>query len=105
MRLPMRRCVSTAIVGCPKATLFNTTLAVFLPTPARFQRLARFRHLASVFFKKLCAHRNHVLRLGAIKSDALNGWRQPCFAQFQNTQARSALGNNLSVARFTLLSV
>ena len=40
VRLETRKiCVSTAMVGSPKAT-FSTTLAVLRPTPAGLQRLA-----------------------------------------------------------------
>ena len=44
--LTRKMCVSTAMVGWPKAT-FSTTLAVLRPTPGKASSASRWRHLAN----------------------------------------------------------
>ena len=74
VRLPTRNtCVSTAMVGSPKAT-FKTTLAVLRPTPGSASSAARgARHLAAMLARPACRQRHHVPCLGAEEPDGLDG--------------------------------
>ena len=82
VRLPTRnKCVSTAIVGSPKA-LFKTTLAVLRPTPGKcLQSLSAMRHLATMMLDQRLRQRDHILGLVAIEPDGLDHVAKPVLAE------------------------
>ena len=82
VRLPTRKmCVSTAMVGSPKAML-STTLAVLRPTPGSASSASRVaRHLAAVLGDQHLRQRDHVLRLGAEQADGLDELAHPLLAE------------------------
>ena len=82
VRLATRKmCVSTAMVGSPKA-VFRMTLAVFRPTPGSLlQRLPGARHLATVLLDEDLAGLDDVLGFAVEEPDGADVTLEPGDAQ------------------------
>ena len=82
VRFPTRKmCVSTAIVGSPKAML-STTLAVLRPTPGSASSASRERGTwLPMLGDQLLRQRNDILCLGAKEADGLDKVAHARFAE------------------------
>ena len=84
-----KMCVSTAIVGSPKAE-FMTTFAVLRPTPGRrFERRAFARHFAAVPRENRPGRLQDVLRLHAPQTDRADVAGEACLAERDHRRGRT----------------
>ena len=83
-----KMCVSTAMVGWPKAML-STTFAVLRPTPGSVDQLvAVCRHLAAMVADQRLRQRDDVLRLVAPQADRADVFADRRLAERQHLLRR-----------------
>ena len=106
MRFETRKiCVSTAIVGWPKAML-STTLAVLRPTPGSVSSSSRFRGTSPPKCStKAPREADDVLGLGAIEADRLDQSRTLSSPSASIFSGVSAMAKSAGVALLTPASV
>ena len=107
VRLATRKiCVSTAIVGSPKATL-STTFAVLRPTPGSASSASRSRGTSPPCCStSIRRQRDHVLRLGAEEADRADQSRRAAPRRAPSIFCGvSATANSAGVALLTPTSV